>query len=281
MSTQPEFPIWDSSKSDESLLQMYRWAVYQARERIEWYKNRSKSKKNLAQILRITAVTFAAAGILCPLIDATGIFFNDQAGAGSFAIGKWGYVLIALAAAIVGFDKYFGLSTSWMRYTVTQLSLERLLQIFHYECASLLLQQQESKTKSYGPLLQRVKEFSLQVENLVKQETDAWILEFQSNLAELGKVLKTESDKSYLGNIKVTITNAKDFDRVSIRLNDSSVKELIQVTEGLIEAVPPGRYELMVVGIKDSNESVELKVIEVKPNLLALVKLTLPAIPEG
>ena len=116
------------------------------------------------------------------------------------------------------------------------------------------------------------------MENLVKQETDAWVQEFQSNLAELEKVLKTEVETRKLGSIKVTVTNAGDFEKVSIRLNGSPIKELVGVTEGLIEAVPPRRYEVVAVGTWDNNEVKESQVIEVQPNAMVTVEMTLPSV---
>ena len=274
MVEQEHFPVWDATKSDESLILVHQWAVNKAHERIDWYKDNSKTKRILSVLLRIIVIFFVAAGGLCPLIDATEVF--KQLGIDSFTLGKWGYVSIALAAAIVGFDKFFGLSTGWMRFIVTQLSLERVLQEFHYDWAFLLAQQQEQQVKTNIPLLQRAKDFTLKVEDLVKQETDAWVQEFQSDIAELTKVLKTEVETRKPGSIRVTVTNAKDFERVAIRLNDNQIKELIGVTEGLIEAVPPGRYEITAVGKKDNKEYNESNVIEVQPNAMASVKITLP-----
>jgi hypothetical protein len=59
-------------------------------------------------------------------------------------------------------------------------------------------------------------------------------------------------------------------------LNGNQIKELIGVTEGLIEAVPPGRYEVTAVGKKDNKEYKQSKVIEVQPNVMASVEMTLP-----
>jgi hypothetical protein len=229
-------------------------------------------------LLRIIVIFFAAVGGLCPLIDATGVFITKQPGIDSFTLGKWGYVFIALAAAIVGFDKFFGLSTGWMRFIVTQLSLERVLQEFHYDWAFLLTQQQEQHLETNIPLLHRAKDFTLKVEDLVRQETDAWVQEFQSGMVELAKILKTEVETRKLGSIKVTVPNAKDFERVSIRLDDNQMKELIGVTEGLIEAVPPGRYEVTAVGKKGNREWKNSKIIEVKPSAMAPVEITLPSL---
>ena len=56
------------------------------------------------------------------------------------------------------------------------------------------------------------------------------------------------------------------------------MKELVGITEGLVEAVPPRRYEVMAVGTKDNNEFEESKVIEVQPNAMASVEMTLPPV---
>ncbi len=279
MPGQNDFPKWDAAKPDESLLHIQQWAVTQARERIDWYKVKSKGKKRWSVALRVMVISAAALGGLCPLIEATGVFGASAPGATEINLGRWGYVLIALAAATAGFDKYFGLSTGWMRFIVTQLSLERSLQEFQYDCALLHTQRQEQQTGTSLPLLQRAKDFSMQVEDLTRQETDAWVQEFQSSLAELEKVLKTEVEARRVGSIKVVIANASQYDKVAILLNRGLVKELVGISEGLIEAIPPRRYELTAVGTKGGREYTESKVIEVQPNAMVSVDITLPAPP--
>jgi hypothetical protein len=276
MAEPQDFPVWDATQPVQTLMLMYQWAVDRAQERIQWYEDKGEPRKFLSQVLRIVAISLTAAGALCPLLDATGVFLSKQSGVDSIVLGKWGYVFIAVAAGIIGFDRYFGLSTGWMRFIVTQLSLERSLQEFHYDWAMLLAQQQETSQKLNSTvLLQRLKDFSLQVESLVKQETDAWVMEFQSNVAELETVLKTEAKTRKPGSIKVSVTNAKDFEKVTIRLNDSNIRELAGVSEGLIETVPPGRYEVTAVAKKNDKEYKDSKVVEVQPEAMTSVEITL------
>lgn len=265
MPNDSDFPDWDPGDPAKSLALLYKWTVKTTESRIAWYDHSRKPKRAGSQWLRVFSILFAAIGALCPLVDATKIV-GDK-----ILLGQWGYVSIALAAAIVGYDKYFGLSTGWMRYIVTQLSLEKALKEFQYDWIILYAQQANIST-----LLQRIKDFSLQVESLVRQETDAWVLEFQSNVAELEKVLKTEVETRKPGNIKITVTNAADFDAVAIKLNDNPVKELIGITEGLIDTVPPKRYEVTAIGKKGNKESKGSKVIEVQPNSMTSVEITLP-----
>lgn len=259
------FPDWDPGDPAGSLTLLYRWTVKTAESRIAWYDRSRKPKRAGSQWLRVFSILFAAIGALCPLVDATKIV-GDK-----ILLGQWGYVFIAVAAAIVGYDKYFGLSTGWMRYIETQLSLEKALKEFQYDW--IILNAQQTSTSA---LLRRIKDFSLQIDSLVKQETDAWVLEFQSSVAELEKLLKTEVEAKKTGHVKITVANAADFDTVIIKLNDDPVKELVGVTEGLIDSVPPKQYEVTAVGRKGDKESKGSKVIEVQPNSVTSVEMSLP-----
>ncbi|MBI4552389.1 MAG: SLATT domain-containing protein [Candidatus Latescibacteria bacterium] len=273
MATEKEFPLWDQAKPAESLMLVYQWTIQKARAQIHWYENRRWAKRVGSQWLRILTILFTAIGALCPLIDATKIVQN------TLSLGQWGYVSLALAAAFVSYDRYFGLSTGWMRNIITQMSLEKALNELQYDWAILLAQHQglQPPQDRSRILLQRLKEFSLQVDALVRQETDAWVTEFQSNLAELEKLLKTEVETRKLGSIKVTVTNAREFERVALQLNESQVKEIVGVTEGILDRLPPGHYEITAISKKGDKEVKDSKVVEVQPNTMTSVDLTLPA----
>jgi hypothetical protein len=279
--SQYQLPKWEATQQEESLHAVYQWAIQNAESQIRWYADHKRSKRLGSQVIRAGAIFFAALGALCPLLDATGFLqatSQGQAASGGNTFAQWGYVLFAIAAAIVGFDRYFGLSTGWMRYIVTQMALEKALKEFQHDWLIMRAQAKEQKAaKAMNALtqLQKVRDFTSQVESLVKQETDAWVLEFQNNISQLEKVLKTEAEARKPGSIKVNVGNASDFDRVFIRLNDSPRKELVGVTEGLIEAVPPGQYEVTVIGKKGAKESKISRVVEVQPNVVASVDVSL------
>jgi len=113
----------------------------------------------------------------------------------------------------------------------------------------------------------------------VKQETDSWVAEFQSNLAELEKGLKSSVESQKAGRIKVSVANATDFEAVSVLLNDNTVKELAGASEALIDSVPPRAYEVRAVGTKDNRSYNACKVVDVLPDRVAAVELVLPPVP--
>ncbi|MDQ3130704.1 MAG: SLATT domain-containing protein [Acidobacteriota bacterium] len=263
-----KFPEWEKDKPEESLDAIYDWAVCAATNNVEWYERKKKPRRLWSQSLRALSIIFAAAGALCPLIDATGVT------GGELILARWGYVFLAVAASVAGFDYYFGHSSGWMRFIVTQISIERALKEFQYDWVILKVQQ-ENNPSSTPIFLQRAKDFTLQIENIIKQETDAWVTEFQTNITQLEKVLKTETEARKPGSIKVSIKNCSDFERVQIRLNDNPVKELNGVSEGIINTVAPGHYEVTVIGKKDGKEHKASKVIEVQAGTLVRAEFTL------
>jgi len=268
------FPGWNKEKSQESLDALYHWAVQTATNHIEWYDRKKKPRRIWSQALRFLSIIFAAIGALCPLIDATGILGSPSDTQNRLILAQWGYVFLALAASIVGFDYYFGHSSGWMRFIVTQISIERALKEFQYDW--LILKVQQENNPSNTPIfVQRAKDFTLQIENIIKQETDAWVTEFQTNISQLEKVLKTEIEARKPGSIKVTVKNCADFDKISIRLNDNLVRELDGVSEGIINTISPGRYEITVIGIKDGKETKASKVVEVQAGAMASAEFSL------
>ncbi len=263
------FPDWKHETPPESLRQIYLWTIQNAESQIEWYEKKKNPLKFGSKLIRFLSILLGGIGALCPLIDATKVFDPT-------VLSQWGYVFLALAAGVAGFDYYFGYSSGWMRKIVTQISLERVLKEFQYDWA-ILQSNAANNPPDSNPLafLNLAKTFTSRVENLVKDETDAWVAEFQTNIKQLEKVLKTETDARKQGSIKISVKNAPDFEKVEIYLNDNLVKQLDGVSEGIINNITCGRYEIMVVGKKDGKETKANKVIEVQAGAMASAEFAL------
>lgn len=189
---------------------------------------------------------------------------------------QWSYVAFAFVAGVFALDKFFGLSSGWIRFMTTQLALERTLVEFHYDFA-LSISQLGNTTPSpaqTAPVLQRIKTFSLQIETLVKQETDAWAAEFQRSIAELEKLTRTELDKEKPGGIKVTVSAPKGVDRLEIFKNGVGALTLSGSGEGLIPNLAPGFYTIAAVARDKNGASLSAeKVIEVQSGKMESVEL--------
>ena len=164
--------------TEAALTQLYRYAEGRAIEAVDWYLADKRGKRSWSRGLRLLAILLVTAGALQPLLDAAAPGPSRTA---------WGYVLLAVAAACIGFDRFFGLSSGWMRSMTCAQALERRLEQLQYdwaaECARSAARTVDPKQVQNRLALLRV--FSDDVAALLQQETAEWVLEFQSSLLRL------------------------------------------------------------------------------------------------
>lgn len=166
---------------------LYRYAEARAQESIDWYWYAKQSKARWSRFLRFAAIVLATMGGLAPIIAAL-----DSSSQFGHVVGQLGYVVLGLAAACVGLDKFFGFSSGWMRYVTTVLALQEELSAFRLAWAKLSAQ---SREQTPGPdetqaAIQQVKDFVLAIDQIVGQETKAWVAEFQTNLTDVEWIAK-------------------------------------------------------------------------------------------
>lgn len=165
----------------QALTTLYRHAEDKALQAIDWYLRDKRSKKLSSRVLRAVAIILAAAGGVQPLVS---IARPGQGNAG------WGYVLLALAAACIGFDRFFGLSSGWMRAISTAQAIQSSLERFQFEwaatcaCTAML----PARPEQVLDRLQLLRAFSEQLLDLVRGETAEWVVEFQSSLSSLAQL---------------------------------------------------------------------------------------------
>ncbi|MFF2524113.1 SLATT domain-containing protein [Streptomyces liangshanensis] len=175
------FPLGDWGEPAERLDELYRWAESGALRTVAWYLADRVRKRRAACVLRASTAFGVVAGTALPLLDLT----RALPGAAG-----WGYVSLLLGAACVGCDRYFGLTSGWMRSVATAQAVQRRLQTFQFDWAS------ESVREVLGPAegtaseaaercLNVLRRFSEDVTELVRSETADWMVEFRSGPAPL------------------------------------------------------------------------------------------------
>jgi hypothetical protein len=174
----PEQALQQWQEPEAALALLYRHAEGRAIDAVDWYLEDKRGKRAWSRGLRVVAILLVVAGALQPVLEAA------RPGRGAPA---WGYVLLALAAACVGFDRFFGLSSGWMRTVTTAQALRRRLELLQYdwavECAKAA-----SRTVDGKQVLARLallRAFADDAAALMQQETSEWVAEFQGNLAQL------------------------------------------------------------------------------------------------
>jgi hypothetical protein len=174
-------PLGDWGEPAERLEELYAWVESRALRTVDWYLAERLWKRRGARALRLGAVTAASIGSSLPLLDLTGVL-GDGAG--------WGCLGLLLAAACVGSDRFFGLTSGWMRDVGTAQAVQRRLETLQFDWAS------ESVREVLGPTegtaseaaercLTVLRRFSEDVSELVRSETADWMLEFRTGPAPL------------------------------------------------------------------------------------------------
>mgnify|MGYP006170402249 CR=1 FL=1 len=175
------FPQGDWGEPAERLDELYRWVERGALDTAAWYL-RDRTRKRLgARLLRGGAALGGAGAGVLPLLDLAG---------GVGGVATWGFVSLLAGVACVGCDRFFGLTSGWIRDVATAQAVQRRLQVLQFDWAS------ESVREVLGPTegtaseaaercLGVLRRFTEDVTELVRAETADWMVEFRSGPAPL------------------------------------------------------------------------------------------------
>ncbi|MER5951169.1 SLATT domain-containing protein [Streptomyces sp. NPDC001904] len=175
------FPLGDWGEPAERLDELYRWVERGALRTADRYFAGRIWKRRGARALRAGTVLGAVCAGALPLLDLTGT---------ASGTAPWGYLALLLAVACVGCDRYFGLTSGWIRDVATAQAVQRRLLVLQFDWAS------ESVREVLGPAdgtaseaaercLGVLRRFSEDVTELVRAETTDWMVEFRSGPAPL------------------------------------------------------------------------------------------------
>lgn len=139
-------------------------------------------------IRTLVAVAVAVAGVLPILMQM--VF--------SGLMPAWTSIILAAAAALLGLDRYFGFSSGWTRYMVTELKLFRILQEFQFDWEALRAGP-SSTTSGHDiaqKLIARAKACVMELKRAVESETSTWVVDFRQSLTQLELALAKQGGKS-------------------------------------------------------------------------------------
>ncbi|GGP55878.1 SLATT domain-containing protein [Streptomyces sindenensis] len=176
------FPLGDWGEPAERLDELYRWVETGALDTADWYLNDRVWKRRAARGLRFGTAAGVVAGAALPLLDLTGTL-SGSAG--------WGYLSLLLGAACMACDRYFGLTSGWIRNLATAQAVQRRLQVLQFDWASECVREMLGPTEGTASeaterCLGVLRRFSEDVTELVRSETADWMVEFRAGPAPMG-----------------------------------------------------------------------------------------------
>lgn len=184
-------------------------------EASEWYMAKRRLPSAGARWTRILAIIFVTLGGIAPVAEST---FGPLKGAITVSGTGVGYLFLAAAAACLGLDRYAGFSSTWMRRITTAQELTRLVVDFRVQWPPLLATVEGKATVTEAdvkPLFDRIAKLAGDAEDLIKEETQLWKVEFQSSFSQLEKASqarKVEQEVPATTAASATTTTAKALD---------------------------------------------------------------------
>lgn len=267
------------AETQESIGVLYQYVEANAQASIEWYARSKNLKAWMSQGLRFLAIMLTTLGGLTPILSALDLSsVNLPQGLGRLNLGQLGYLLLGLAAACIGFDRYFGFSSGWMRYIATMMALERSLSEFRLDWAMMIakLGEKPPTPDQTQLMIQRLKEFLITVDGQVEQETLTWVSEFKTNLSEIEKTAKSQAEATRPGAIAITVTNGMETeDGFTLAMDGMEVKK-VRGTKYQIGYVPPGPHKIAVAGTINGEPLDASELVNVTPGEIASVTIALP-----
>lgn len=293
---------WDSEEARRaSIVALKDYAEGEAAEAIAWYWANKAEKARASKLVRWSAIILTGLAGLFPIVKSAwpdalksllgGKLLWMQPSNPDLLVS----LFVGLAAVLVALDRFGGFSTGWIRYVRTATELQRLLCEFRLDWATL-----ESRLKNANDqagveaMIGRAKEFVTTVRVAVLQETQQWATEFESNLAQLEKDIRTQRaereeveakrrEATRAGSISLTITNPEAIteDTVTFALLGESGEVLRETTARRQHwsrlAIPPGHYTIHIEAKSAGHViTAETPVFEVVPGKIAEPTLTLP-----
>jgi SMODS and SLOG-associating 2TM effector domain 2 len=263
---------WDPGQILNSLESLSDRITKEAESAIGWYLRAKRPKQRWAMCLRMGSIAMGTIAGIIPILAQ--IFARDGH---PIIQPAWASVALGIAAALVLLDRFFGFSSAWMRYIATELHIRQLTQEFQldWESDKATWLGSEPTPDQLRATFARFKAFVTQVNSIVRQETDAWIQEFQSTLKEIDEAAKAKAAISGLGAVNIVVTNGDVCDNGwDLSIDRGSTKNYRGKTAGVGDLIW-GIHTIKVEGIINGNRKQAEAAVSIAPGATANAQFTL------
>lgn len=280
-------PTPDAFKPDASPLDNLQALAQHLEERttsfIHWFLQKKEAPMRYSQRIRFLSILLTTLGGLCPLLANVKLSICDVALFDTSNLHQWGYILMALAAALVLSDRYFGCSNSWMRYMSAQVGLQRALDRFRLDWAFWRIQNAQPgsplSNEQLAAAINLLSSFQKEVAQLMEQEFDSWLNDFKEQLSSLQNSINKSQEEKQPGKIIVRIDAPPGLNGLRQILIDQQNYSQTPGNDAVISSIAPGSY-LIGVKIPAQDQQAEISASEnvtVAAGQTAVVAIRLPA----
>jgi len=184
---------WNEYKDkpfDTVLPAIYCHAENLSKAKCTWYWESIKSKRLSSLGVRLLTFTLLIVGTVLPILAGLGEKPEVR-----LQCTQLGVAALVFAGLLQVADRVFGWSSGWLRYITTVTAMENLTLKFELDWASYIVDKgSKIGDGDTNPLFDLAKRFEDDISKLQSDETDKWVMEFNSSVALLGELIKSQRD---------------------------------------------------------------------------------------
>ncbi len=177
---------------------------------VAWYQAMKPANRTRAKMIRFWVIVLGAISACIPTLVDLLPAWGDK---GQYQIpASVTTIFFAITAALLVMDRFFGYSSSWIRFTMTSLQLRQSLQSFRLDWELIMVGWKGGEPTPEQALeaIGQCKNFLTKCNNLILEETTTWKTDFEKALKEIDESAKTAPVVQSTGAINLKITNGSD-----------------------------------------------------------------------
>lgn len=263
---------WSDENQEPSLNKLFDIVIANAAETSGWYSDKARKNRLWAMWLRSIAIVASTLGAGIPLVSK---LFGDQYSPSGVPVELAAIVLSCGVAAIL-LDKFYGFSSSWIRFITTHLKIKRKIQtiLFEWQLLRLNLAGKAFEKADLETLFSLCYRFHSEISDIVKEETQAWKQQFEHSLALIDERLNMKFKDLKEGTLVLTVSNGSECEE-GWTANINGVVSKFSGAIGKVENLRAGSHKLVVSG-KINNADVKSEtMVSIDPGGVANVSVTL------
>jgi hypothetical protein len=195
---------WSPNHQVDSLNRVCKYVLAHCDNMIGWYRREKRAKSRWGKLLRFLAILLSGAAGLMPILSELVVKQISEFAPHLFAPGplptisaSWSTVALALAALMIAMDRFFGISSGWIRYEQALQRLSQRRTSFEFSWQELLLAREQNLTViDIQMAVSLCRDVLQDVNRIVAEETNQWAGEFNRRLSDFDSTLPLTELKS-------------------------------------------------------------------------------------
>jgi hypothetical protein len=263
---------WSPGEIAKSLDAAFAYATGVAEKAVGWYYVKRTSKRVGGWLLRGGALLCTVFAGLVPVLGKL-----TETGGKPGIDSAWATIAIGVAAGMIALERFGGFTTAWVRFITAGEEITENLEGFRVEwyMDKLNWRQPDPTIEQAKAALEKVKDFLLKVDGVVRQETKSWSDEFLSAVRQLDQTPVQAVDVRKLGAVSIRVTNADQCQGGWHLSVDNGPARSCSGSEVALRGMSPDIHVFSVSGSIGGVEKRAEKAVEVIGGQVAQVTLTL------